>query len=304
MILSSRFSQTQNPGFGLLGFFLGVLLIFSEAILAFSSENDLFIDVSSSQAVLGAVDPEIVIRQKGVIVNIEAFSTSNPTLHLKLFEDVEFTAILDHIEVDAMGNQAWVGTIQDNANSSVSLVLSNGKLSGSVNLADVCFHIRHIQNQLHVIREIDVAALQAIVNGLNEELVSEYPGLLGYEPFQSQELIQTLPLISQFLSPEEQQVLDLVNQERAVRGLNVLAADELLASAAHAHSQDMSQNNYFSHTSLDGRSAGQRIAATGYAYNTWGENIAAGYTSAASVMNGWMNSSGHRANILTAAFVT
>ena len=48
--------------------------------------------------------------------------------------------------------------------------------------------------------------------------------------------------------------------------------------------------------------AGQRIAAQGYSYSTWGENIAAGYTTAASAVNGWMNSEGHRNNILNCNF--
>lgn len=302
MISNTKFGVTRNFNLLLQGLLLSTFLLFSDAILAFSSENDLFIDVNSSQTVLGAVDPSIVIRQKAVAINIEDFSEADTELQLNLFDDVQLTAILDHIEVDALGNQAWVGTIQDAPNSSVSLVMSNGKLSGSVNLPDVCYHIRHVQNQLHVIREIDVVALQEVVNGSNQEILSEYPGLQWYQQFQEQEFVEALPLVSSFLGPEEQQVLDLVNQERAVRGLNLLAADELLSNAARAHSQDMSQKNYFSHTSLDGRSAGQRIAESGYSFNTWGENIAAGYTTAASVMNGWMNSAGHKANILNTSF--
>jgi hypothetical protein len=64
----------------------------------------------------------------------------------------------------------------------------------------------------------------------------------------------------------------------------------------------MAQQNYFSHTSLDGRQFNQRIAAAGYSYSTVGENIACGYSTPQAVMNGWMNSSGHRANILSASF--
>jgi hypothetical protein len=64
----------------------------------------------------------------------------------------------------------------------------------------------------------------------------------------------------------------------------------------------MAQQNYFSHTSLDGRSAGTRISQAGYSWNTYGENIAAGYTTPEAVVAGWMNSSGHRANILRSSF--
>ena len=59
----------------------------------------------------------------------------------------------------------------------------------------------------------------------------------------------------------------------------------------------MAAQNYFSHTSLDGRSPWQRMEAQGYTAGS-GENIAAGYSTPASVMTAWMNSSGHRANIL------
>jgi uncharacterized protein YkwD len=279
-----------------------VFFIFSGSVLAVSPGSDLFFDSSSTQVELGTVNPEIVIRQRPVEIGIEEFSEEDSLLHLNLFLDVELVAVLDHIEEDALGNHAWIGTIEGIDDSSVSLVMNNGKLSGSVNLQDVCYHIRHISNQLHVIREIDVAVLEETVNELSQEIFTEYPGLQLYEQFQSQVPAISLPLVGQILGVEEQQVLELVNQERAVRGLTLLAADELLTNAARGHSQDMSQNNYFSHTGLNGSSPGQRIAATGYSFNTWGENIAAGYTSAASVMNGWMNSSGHRANILKSNF--
>jgi uncharacterized protein YkwD len=56
------------------------------------------------------------------------------------------------------------------------------------------------------------------------------------------------------------------------------------------------------HTGSNGSDAGDRIRAAGYQPSTWGENVAAGYTSASSVVAGWMGSSGHRANILNPAF--
>ena len=277
-------------------------LTLSGSVLAISAENDLFIDTSSTQTELGSVNPEIVIRQRAVELSIEALSENNAVLQLNMFQDVEMIAVLDHIEEDDMANQAWIGTIEGIENSSVSLVMSKGKLSGSINLPDVCYHIRHIQNQLHVIREIDVAALQETLDDWDQELLTEFPGLQRYEQSQEQAFATSTEQVSGVLGPEEQQVLELVNQERAVRGLNLLAADELLTSAARGHSQDMSQNNYFSHTSPAGTSPGQRITASGYPSGAWGENIASGYPSATSVMNGWMNSTGHRDNILRASF--
>jgi uncharacterized protein YkwD len=64
----------------------------------------------------------------------------------------------------------------------------------------------------------------------------------------------------------------------------------------------MAANNFFSHTSLDGRSVGTRITATGYVWRTYGENIAAGYPSVDSVMDGWTKSDGHCANLMNPAF--
>ena len=76
-----------------------------------------------------------------------------------------------------------------------------------------------------------------------------------------------------------------------------------LTQAADAHSRDMVANNFFSHTGATGSSAGQRITAAGYSWNSYGENIAAGQTSINEVIDGWMASDGHCANIMNAAFV-
>jgi uncharacterized protein YkwD len=93
------------------------------------------------------------------------------------------------------------------------------------------------------------------------------------------------------------EVTRLTNAERAKAGCAAVRTDDRLAAAALAHSQDMVDRDYFSHTSPDGEGPGDRAAAAGYP--SWsGENIAAGYTTPAAVVAGWMNSSGHRANIL------
>ncbi|GGS31510.1 CAP domain-containing protein [Deinococcus knuensis] len=108
-----------------------------------------------------------------------------------------------------------------------------------------------------------------------------------------------------------QQVLDLVNAARAQArtcGATAYAAapaltlNAQLGQAAQGHAADMAAQNYFSHTSKDGRTAAQRIAAAGYAYRTWGENIAAGQATAAQVVDGWLKSEGHCRNIMSANF--
>jgi uncharacterized protein YkwD len=81
-----------------------------------------------------------------------------------------------------------------------------------------------------------------------------------------------------------------------------LTWNSLLTQAAAGHSQDMAAHNYFSHTSLDGRTFTQRIDATGYTWINAGENIAAGQRTVSSVMDGWMGSPDHCENIMNSAF--
>ncbi|MCK2238368.1 MULTISPECIES: CAP domain-containing protein [unclassified Crossiella] len=95
----------------------------------------------------------------------------------------------------------------------------------------------------------------------------------------------------------EQSVRELVDAERGKAGCAALRWDDRLARAADKHSADMATNDYFSHTSQDGRSPSDRVKAEGY-HGGAGENIAAGQTTPESVMKTWMNSPGHRANIL------
>jgi len=81
-----------------------------------------------------------------------------------------------------------------------------------------------------------------------------------------------------------------------------LTSNTLLTMAAQTHSDDMANNNFFSHTGSDGSTLGERISEQGYRGNFWGENIAAGQLSAESVVDGWMNSEGHCKNIMNENF--
>jgi uncharacterized protein YkwD len=94
----------------------------------------------------------------------------------------------------------------------------------------------------------------------------------------------------------------LVNSRRADAGCGPLTANATLTSVARAHSADMAARGFFSHTNPDGLDPFERMRAAGYNGRIMGENIAAGFTTADAVMNAWMNSSGHRANILNCAF--
>jgi uncharacterized protein YkwD len=98
------------------------------------------------------------------------------------------------------------------------------------------------------------------------------------------------------------EVLRIVNQKRAEAGCGPLTADNRLANAAQGHSADMAANDYFSHTSQNGNQMADRVDAAGYRWRSLGENIAKGQQTPQAVMEAWMNSSGHRANILNCGF--
>lgn len=99
-------------------------------------------------------------------------------------------------------------------------------------------------------------------------------------------------------STQAQEVLKLVNQERSKQGLSALTLDEKLNNVAQVKSQDMRDKNYFDHNSPTYGSPFEMMQKFGVNYSYAGENIAAGQKSATEVMDAWMNSSGHRANIL------
>ncbi|MGW2860595.1 sigma-70 family RNA polymerase sigma factor [Streptomyces sp. NPDC001205] len=99
-----------------------------------------------------------------------------------------------------------------------------------------------------------------------------------------------------------QDVLALVNSERAKAGCSALTTNSQLYSAALKHSENMAAQNFFDHTDPSGAGPGERITAAGYQWSTYGENIARGQADAAAVMDSWMHSPGHRANILNCAF--
>ena len=98
-------------------------------------------------------------------------------------------------------------------------------------------------------------------------------------------------------------MLALVNDERAAKGCKALVIDDRITTAAQGHSTDMATQNYFSHTSKDGRTFDRRMKEAGYP-KPGAENIAMGYTSPTAVVEGWMNSQGHRDNILNCSYTT
>ena len=111
-----------------------------------------------------------------------------------------------------------------------------------------------------------------------------------------------IPTLDSTVTSYEQQVVDLVNEIRVQNGLQKLTANWELSRVARYKSQDMHDNSYFTHTSPVYGSPFTMIKNFGISYRTAGENIARGYRTPQAVVDGWMNSSGHRANILNASY--
>ena len=126
----------------------------------------------------------------------------------------------------------------------------------------------------------------------------------SYEPLQhavrsSPEIVENS---SSTLSAQITKILDMTNAERSNVGLAPLTYNPQLAQAADIHSADQRNQpctvESLSHRGSDGSNAGDRIIRTGLSVRTWRENIACGFSGVDAVMVGWMNSAGHRANIL------
>lgn len=106
------------------------------------------------------------------------------------------------------------------------------------------------------------------------------------------------------MSAEVLAILDLVNAQRALNGIGPLAYHEQLTQAAQAHAANQFTRDcltQLSHTGTDGSDPGDRIARTGLSVRNWAENIACGQRTPEQVMTAWMNSSGHRRNILNSS---
>ena len=114
--------------------------------------------------------------------------------------------------------------------------------------------------------------------------------------------VLAIPQVSSTVTNFESEVIRLVNEIRVQNGLKPLTANWELSRVARYKSQDMRDQGYFSHTSPTYGAPFQMIKSFGLSFRTVGENIAKGYATPQAVVNGWMNSSGHRANILNASY--
>jgi uncharacterized protein YkwD len=258
---------------------LAVLLAYGVSAQA---QDFLFsVPTEKTQITLPPTNSYVVLRQRLAIVqSLLLANGEEPVLYLNPFDDVHLEAVWKRTDRRADGGFAWFGHIDQHPSSEVVLVWDGSALGASATLNDRKYTVWHLRDGLHLVRELDLTLASPT-----------YP--TNEEPAFS--LLTTA-------SDLETEVLELVNQMRLAENLHPLAWDSQLHEAAFGHSEDMAANDYFSHTSLDGRTPFDRIRDAGYLFNAAGENIAAGYSTPQAVVNGWMNSTGHRQNILSSTY--
>lgn len=133
------------------------------------------------------------------------------------------------------------------------------------------------------------------------EIKAANPTIKNYNLIYPGQIIN-IPTLDSSVTAYEQEVARLVNEIRRSRGLSPLTLDWQLSRVARYKSQDMKDKGYFSHTSPTYGSPFNMMKNFGITYKTAGENIAKGYATPAAVVDAWMNSPGHRANILNSSF--
>ena len=254
----------------------------------------LLMDAPWHQADAAPVNPAVVLRQRSVAWDPQLFAARPPErLVLNLFDDSLHTATLLTSEQGPAGDVVWDGHIDGQPDSRVTLVVHGASASALIRIGGCRFDLRPVAPPLHVIQEINVADPSAFQPYDAE--TAQYPGR-ALSPAGQAATTQTT------MTSKEFTVFTLVNEERSKHDLFPLNPDHRLTAAARDHSRDMADNDYFSHTSPDGRTVGDRVTDAGYIWSRVAENIARGHTSPEAVVLGWMNSEGHRRNILSADF--
>jgi hypothetical protein len=127
--------------------------------------------------------------------------------------------------------------------------------------------------------------------------------LLGLNLAQNVTAAHKFQVLGVSTSISSSEVISLTNIQRANNGLPALNTNSKLMSAAQAKAQDMFAKDYWAHNAPDGTTPWYWITAAGYNYSTAGENLAKGFSTSNGVVQGWMNSPGHRANILNTSFI-
>ncbi|WP_426508322.1 CAP domain-containing protein [Dactylosporangium sp. McL0621] len=147
-----------------------------------------------------------------------------------------------------------------------------------------------------------VEAVGAVAANDAAAKISRTPKKKKKKPVAKKTPATTVPGSAQYAAIENQ-VVTLTNNYRQANGCGALRIDSRLVAAARKHSSDMVGKDFFDHTASDGSNFVQREVAAGYTTGASAENIAWGYRTAQDVVTGWINSPGHRANILNCTSV-
>lgn len=246
--------------------FLVLAICFSGVAFAASPVPDPLLEAYSGPWQPPDVDQTLVARQRLVTVRLDLIRLEpGAALLLNLFDDARVSVLCAEVGAQISGSRIWLGRGADPDPAEVILAVGEQTISGRVSMPGKLFHIRPLEDGVHVVREISAPTEQD-------------------RPKRTRHTRQDV----------EWENAGLVNQERRINGLHDLAWDGRLSTSARGHSADMAARGYFAHDSLDGRTAGDRMTAAGYVWNAWRENIAAGQTTSAAVHTAWMNSPGHK----------
>ncbi len=249
------------------------LFFFSVCSQAWSGNKLFFQDVDPGQLETAVIKSDIVTRIRPVVPNVMVLTAHDQVEFVfNCFDDVFIKVSLVKQDRPVEGQTLWLGSVKGLAHSSVLLVSNGETVSGEITGPDFHFQIRPWQEGIHIIREM--------LRDLSPPATAKLTGNISFE----------------------NQVIELTNQERVANSLQAYSHDAQLTISARGHATDMASSNYFNHTSLDGRSPFERMTDAGYVWNAAGENIAAGQPTAVAVVNSWMNSEGHRNNILSSTF--
>jgi len=145
-------------------------------------------------------------------------------------------------------------------------------------------------------------AQQADVKQVEKQPVATKPATQQNSPVKEQNNSSNTVTVSSSNLSYEKKVVELVNIERQKAGLQALTLDSEISNVARTKAKDMAVNNYFAHQSPTYGSAGDMLTKFGIRWSAWGENLASGQKNSESVVAAWMNSEGHRANIMSPDF--
>ncbi|MDP8235426.1 MAG: CAP domain-containing protein, partial [Candidatus Erginobacter occultus] len=231
-------------------------------------EADDFLTEAEQIGVIGAVRYRAVFVEPSRLGEIspDGELEAAPEVTLNLFADTTFQAVLEKCYPSIGEGWVWEGKLQSPHSGTAVIAFTDRTLAAEVEADGRVIQVRHDGGPVHLVRELETVEADLLRSG-------------G--------------------TAVEMDVYNRTNQERASRGIYCLAWNDLLRNSARGHSQAMGQQDFFDHDNPNtGSTPGSRMTAAGYNWNSCAENIAAGNSTAAATMQQWMDSTGHRNNIL------